>query len=193
MRAAAALSGRVPDGDMARALEWVQECAVEDKNASRYLPAIEEAIAAYDPKAGGRTALSGREAVAWTKVRPTVAGVYRVRGWHIGHPDDAAVVEIVDTDRGLMCNMHCYNTERDIAGQWGHLSSCSSRFEWSRIDATTPQPGDGVVVPEPKVVPYGSASGEKDYAYGYEKGHADGWNACRAAMIAAAPSAKGVA
>ena len=42
-------------------------------------------------------------------------------------------------------------------------------------------------VPEAKAVPYGSASGEKDYGYGYEKGHADGWNACRDAMLAAAP------
>lgn len=42
-------------------------------------------------------------------------------------------------------------------------------------------------VPEAKVVPYGSASGEKDYAYGYEKGEADGWNACRRAMLSAAP------
>lgn len=43
-------------------------------------------------------------------------------------------------------------------------------------------------VPEPMTVPYGSASGEKDYCYGYEKGRADGWNACRAALLAAAPA-----
>lgn len=43
-------------------------------------------------------------------------------------------------------------------------------------------------VPEPKVVPYGSDSGVKDYAYGYEKGYSDGWNGCRAAMLAAAPA-----
>lgn len=50
--------------------------------------------------------------------------------------------------------------------------------------------GQGVV-PEPKVVPYGSASGEKDYAYGYEKGHADGWNACRNRMLDAIPPGAG--
>jgi hypothetical protein len=42
-------------------------------------------------------------------------------------------------------------------------------------------------MPAAKVVPYGSATGEKDYAYGYEKGYADGWNACREAMLVAAP------
>lgn len=41
---------------------------------------------------------------------------------------------------------------------------------------STPQPD--AVLPAPKVVPYGSASGEKDYAYGHEKGVANGWNAC---------------
>lgn len=42
-------------------------------------------------------------------------------------------------------------------------------------------------VPEAKAVPYGSVSGDKDYAYGYEKGVADGWNACRRSVLAAAP------
>ena len=49
--AAAALSGRVPEGDMARALEWLRGFGwvVPDTVKS----AIEEAIAAYDPERAG--------------------------------------------------------------------------------------------------------------------------------------------
>ena len=44
----------VDDARMARALEWVRVMAMQDANGS-HLPAIEEAIAAYDPNCGGRT------------------------------------------------------------------------------------------------------------------------------------------
>lgn len=54
-------------------------------------------------------------------------------------------------------------------------------------------PAAPVCVPDPMIVPYGSESGEKDYAYGYEKGRADGWNACRRlALDAATPAPVGV-
>lgn len=56
---AAALRHRpvVDDARMARALEWVlAECVVySNPEARTHLPAIEEAIAAYDPNCGGRT------------------------------------------------------------------------------------------------------------------------------------------
>ena len=47
----------VDDARMARALEWVRaECVVySNPEARTHLPAIEEAIAAYDPNCGGRT------------------------------------------------------------------------------------------------------------------------------------------
>ena len=65
--AAAALSVRVPEGDMARALEWLRGFGwvVPDTVKS----AIEEAIAAYDPERSGAYSgkLSGREAVATVK------------------------------------------------------------------------------------------------------------------------------
>ena len=44
------------DARMARALEWVRELAkVDPQAACEHLPAIEEAIAAYDPNCGART------------------------------------------------------------------------------------------------------------------------------------------
>jgi hypothetical protein len=43
-------------------------------------------------------------------------------------------------------------------------------------------------IPGPKPVPDGFDGFEKDYAYGYEKGCADGWNACRRIALAAAPA-----
>lgn len=56
---AAALRQRpvVGDARMARALEWIRaECVVySNPEARTHLPAIEEAIAAYDPNCGGRT------------------------------------------------------------------------------------------------------------------------------------------
>ena len=46
----------VDDARMARALEWVRGYAFGgDHLAQEHLPAIEEAIAAYDPNCGGRT------------------------------------------------------------------------------------------------------------------------------------------
>lgn len=44
----------VDDARMARALEWVQVMAMQDADGS-HVPAIQEAIAAYDPNCGGRT------------------------------------------------------------------------------------------------------------------------------------------
>ena len=44
----------VDDTRMARALEWVRVMAMQDADGS-HVPAIEEAIAAYDPNCGART------------------------------------------------------------------------------------------------------------------------------------------
>lgn len=44
----------VDDARMARALEWVQVMAMQDADGS-HVPAIQEAIAAYDPNCGART------------------------------------------------------------------------------------------------------------------------------------------
>ena len=48
---AAALSA--PEGDMARALEWVRAMVGDNAGSRMHLPAIEEAIATYDPERAG--------------------------------------------------------------------------------------------------------------------------------------------
>ena len=45
----------VDDARMARALEWVRDATEGDAGCAENLPAIEEAIAAYDPNCGART------------------------------------------------------------------------------------------------------------------------------------------
>ena len=77
------------------------------------------------------------EMATWIVGSPTVAGVYRVRGFHVGHPQDTAVVEVVEFDGRLMCNLHCDNSQNDIDGYWDDVANFNKKFEWQRIDAQT--------------------------------------------------------
>lgn len=69
----------------------------------------------------------------WQTGSPNVPGVYEVRGWHFMHPDDTAVVEVIELDGVLWCNLHVETTQRDIRGNWDHLDAFSPHFEWRRI------------------------------------------------------------
>lgn len=59
------------------------------------------------------------------------------------------------------------------------LSALRIGYELGKCQALLQSAQVGGVVPDAIVVPYGSESGQKDYAYGYEKGCADGHNRCR--------------
>jgi hypothetical protein len=103
--------------------------------------------------------------------------------YHLDRLAAAHAAEVAERDARLAeLEAHAADRESEIEA----IKAERARAE----DQAEAASGQGVV-PEPKVVPYGSASGEKDYAYGYEKGHADGWNACRNRMLDAIPPGAG--
>lgn len=81
----------VDDARMARALEWVRDVAqgMPASAAKEHLPAIEEAIAAYDPSCGARTVRVDdamvRDARYW---RTLMANCKRDHIWHHVLPPD---------------------------------------------------------------------------------------------------------
>lgn len=50
--------------------------------------------------------------------RPTAPGIYKVSGFHIGHDDDFAVVEVIERDGELLTNLHEVNSDR---GSWSRV------------------------------------------------------------------------
>ena len=119
---AAALSVRAPEGDMARALEWLRGFGwvVPDTVKS----AIEEAIAAYDPERAGAFSgkLSGREAVVPTHE-------------HVGR--------IIGAARKRIDNAHESHGEQWKIGGRTAINFIEERLH--RAYPTTPPPGGGVV------------------------------------------------
>jgi len=79
----------------------------------------------------------------WVIGSPAVPGIYRVRGWHVGEPDGTAVVEVVDLDGVLWCNLHCENSERDVEGEWDTVADFNQRFEWQLLSTLPPPPARG--------------------------------------------------
>lgn len=71
----------VDDARMARALEWVRaECVVySNPEARTHLPAIEEAIAAYDTNCGGRTVRVVDDAMVERALDANIPGGGQVR------------------------------------------------------------------------------------------------------------------
>lgn len=82
--------------------------------------------------------------VDWSKDRPTEVGFYVVRGFHIGHKNDCALVEVKShkgpraPKKELVCNIHCINSDRDF-DYWTPVDSCSGNFEWAALSAVRPQ------------------------------------------------------
>ena len=63
----------------------------------------------------------------WTKNKPIAPGAYWVRGYHVGHRDDIALVEVREVDGELCSNLHNSNSDpRDPMP----LADHSDRFEW---------------------------------------------------------------
>ena len=65
----------------------------------------------------------------WTKNRPTVPGAYWVRGYWLGRPNKAALVEVRYLDGELCSNLHCTNSDDDNDG-FDTLANHSDKFEW---------------------------------------------------------------
>jgi hypothetical protein len=68
--------------------------------------------------------------MSWTQSKPTEEGIYKVRGWRIGAPFMAAVVEVVKDESGhMVCNLHEPNSGQDTE-EWDRLAVFSDDFEW---------------------------------------------------------------
>lgn len=66
----------------------------------------------------------------FTTTKPTLLGVYQVRGWRIGHPRMTAVVSVEQNAAGeLVCNLHENNSETDLE-EWDLLANFADDFEW---------------------------------------------------------------
>ena len=63
----------------------------------------------------------------WTKNKPTAPGAYWVRGYHVGHRDDRALVEVRETDGELCSNLHNVNSDPHDPMP---LADHSGRLEW---------------------------------------------------------------
>lgn len=87
----------------------------------------------FDGLREAASALRSSGEAGWIKGHPTEPGIYRVRGFHVGFPDDFAVVEVVRDNAELVCNIHCENSNRDL-GDWSLVASCNAEFEWQRVD-----------------------------------------------------------
>lgn len=64
----------------------------------------------------------------WMKSKPTVPGAYWVRGYHIGHRRDVALVVVSEHGGELCSNLHSSNSDND--DEPTPLANHSDRFEW---------------------------------------------------------------
>lgn len=70
----------------------------------------------------------------WTKAKPTQPGIYAVRRFHYGHPNDYAVVEVVERDGELQSSLHQRNSEWPLADRYdARIADMSDRFEWLKV------------------------------------------------------------
>lgn len=70
----------------------------------------------------------------WTKSKPTQPGIYAVRRFHYGHPDDYAVVEVVERDGELRSSLHQRTSEWPLADRYdARIADMSDSFEWLKV------------------------------------------------------------
>lgn len=75
--------------------------------------------------------------------RPNVPGIYKVSGFHLGHPEDFAVVEVIEQGGELLTNLHERNSDRH---SWSRVEDCNERFKWTRVDTPLLPTGNAALV-----------------------------------------------
>ena len=65
--------------------------------------------------------------LSWTKSKPTKPGAYWVRGYHIGHRNEAALVEVRELHGELCSNLHARNSDND---DFDALENHTDNLEW---------------------------------------------------------------
>lgn len=67
---------------------------------------------------------------SWTKVKPTKAGAYYVRGYtRWSDAREPGFVEIIERDGALICNLHQNNTDSNF-DNWYPINELNPDFEW---------------------------------------------------------------
>ena len=67
---------------------------------------------------------------SWAKTKPTMEGAYYIRGYVIwSDAKEPAIVEVVESKDGLICNLHQSNTSSDY-GAWFDVADLNPNFEW---------------------------------------------------------------
>lgn len=86
---------------------------------------LRESVEAY-----ARACIEADRKMRLVEGRPSEPGIYAVQGFHYGHPEDHAIVEVIERDGELLMNLHEANSDRH---RWGRLSECSDKFRWYHI------------------------------------------------------------
>ncbi|MBN8887540.1 MAG: hypothetical protein J0I77_17585 [Rudaea sp.] len=67
---------------------------------------------------------------SWTKAKPTMEGAYYIRGYVIwSDANEPALVQVVESKDGLICNLHQSNTSSDY-GAWFDVADLDPDFKW---------------------------------------------------------------
>lgn len=78
----------------------------------------------------------------WTKTKPKVPGVYKVRGFNVGRlpsKQREAVVEVRRVAGVLRCNLHDLNSSDAPPGTWTPVSRYDPAFQWYGPLTTQPE------------------------------------------------------
>lgn len=69
----------------------------------------------------------------WKNVKPTIPGIYKVKGFNLCRPASKqreAVVEVRAYRGRLHCNIHESNSSDDPVSQWSWLQDLNDEFQW---------------------------------------------------------------
>lgn len=72
--------------------------------------------------------------IEWSATKPTAPGAYWIRGFCLddGQEEKAALVEVCESQEGLICNLHRCNSDRpDTFSEWHEVAELDDTFEWS--------------------------------------------------------------